>query len=231
MTRQLRIVLPGWVHHVTQRGNYQQTVFLSEQDRAVFLKMLAKYLIKWEIRLIGYCLMDNHVHLVVVPEREDSLSSGMAQLDHDFALWQNIQRGRTGHLWQSRFYSAPVEEEGIWGVLAYVELNPVRAGMVEHAWEWAWSSAQAHATGCDLSGLLDMKSWREAFTGEKWKEFLKQTLANKSLAAKIRHATRMGHFLGSEETARRLEREMGKQLLPKKRGRKPRSNIAPLKLG
>lgn len=220
MVRRLRVTLPGWVHHVTQRGNYQQTVFFADRDRAVYLKMLDKYCVKWGIRLIGYCLMTNHVHLVAIPREEESLSNGMAQLDHDFAIWQNIQRSITGHLWQSRFYSAPVDEEGAWDVLAYVELNPVRAGMVEHAWDWPWSSAQAHLSGCDPSGILDMKGWSAAFDGERWREFLEHFRANEPAIAAIRYATRTGYFLGHEETARRLEKEFGKQLLPRKRGRK-----------
>jgi putative transposase len=231
MPRRPRIIIPGWVHHVTQRGNYRQTVFFADQDRIVYLRMLAKYLHKWEIRLIGYCLMGNHIHLAVIPQSESSLSEGMAQVDHDFALWQNMQRNRTGHLWQNRFYSAPVEEAGIWEVLAYVELNPVRAGIVEHAWDWPWSSAHAHVTGNDPSGMLDMEFWSKAFSGEKWKDFLKQSRTNESTIAKIRYATRMGYFLGSEETARKLENELGKLLLPNKRGRKAWSKTEPSKLG
>jgi putative transposase len=222
MTRRPRIVIPGWVHHVTQRGNHRQTVFFSAHDRAVYLSLLGEYFPTYEIRLIGYDLMDNHVHLVAIPERESSLADGIGQLHHDFALWQNIQRCRNGHLWQNRFFSCPVEQDRVWQVLSYVELNPVRAKIVERAWDWEWSSALAHVTGHDSSGLLDMSLWRRTFNEVKWREYLEEMTAEQSLQAQVRWAVTRGCFLGSEVTALRLERELGKQLLPRRRGRKPR---------
>jgi putative transposase len=165
--------------------------------------------------------MDNHVHLVAIPERESSLADGIGQLHHDFARWQNIQCGRNGHLWQNRFFSCPVEQDRIWHVLSYVELNPVRARVVEHAWEWEWSSAQAHVTGCDRSGLLDMNFWRMAFSKVEWKEYLEEMTAQESIQAQVRRAVAKGYLLGSDATALRLEKELGRQVLPKRRGRKP----------
>jgi putative transposase len=221
MARRPRIVIPGWVHHVTQRGNHQQNVFFSAHDRIVYLQLIEKYFPKWGLQLIGHNLMDNHIHLAVIPEKKYSLCNGVAQLHHDFALWQNIQHHRTGHLWQNRFYSCPVEEDRIWEVLGYIELNPVRARMVEHAWEWEWSSAQAHVTGLDTSGLLNMGFWQKAFTPTGWKEYLESMMqAEGSRAATIRNVTMRGLFLGSDATALRLEREMGIHLLPGKRGRR-----------
>jgi putative transposase len=222
MTRRPRIVLPGWVHHVTQRGNHRQKVFYSDNDRLVYLQLLQEYFHKWGIQLIGHNLMDNHVHLAAIPEREDSLSNGIGQLHHDFALWQNIQRQTNGHLWQNRFFSTPVEEERAWDVLAYIELNPERARMVEHAWEWEWSSAQAHIAGFDPSGLLNMDFWRKQFNPEEWQKFLERIKGDETTAKNIRYATMRGLFLGKKETALRLERELGKQLLPRKHGRKPK---------
>jgi putative transposase len=166
--------------------------------------------------------MDNHAHLVAIPERASSLAEGIGQLHHDFARWQNIQCGRNGHLWQNRFFSCPVEQDRVWQVLSYVELNPVRARMVEHAWEWGWSSAQAHVTGCDQSGLLDMNFWRIAFSEAEWKEYLEEMIAHKAIQAQIRRAVTRGYLLGSDATALRLERELGRQILPRKRGRKLR---------
>ena len=130
MTRRPRVVIPGWVHHITQRGNHRHSVFFSPHDRNIYLSLLADYFPLYEIHLIGHNLMDNHVHLVVIPEKENSLADGIGQLHHDFALWQNIQHRTSGHLWQNRFFSCPVEEDRVWEVLAYVELNPVRANMV-----------------------------------------------------------------------------------------------------
>jgi putative transposase len=220
MSRRPRIVITGWVHHVTQRGNHRQNVFYADHDRVVYLRQLGDVCLKWGLQLIGYSFMDNHVHLAVVPEREDSLSNGIGQLHHDFALWQNIQCHRTGHLWQNRFYSSPVEGNRVPEVLAYIELNPVRARMVDQAWQWEWSSSQAHISGCDPSGLLDMDFWRKQSSSSEWKSYLERIEDDKSIFKKIRNATMRGLFLGDDETARRLEKELGIQILPRKRGRK-----------
>jgi putative transposase len=165
--------------------------------------------------------MDNHVHLAVIPEQEDSLSNGIGQLHHDFALWQNIQCHRTGHLWQNRFYSSPVEGYRVPDVLAYIELNAERAGMVDQAWQWEWSSAQAHISGCDPSGLLNMDFWRKQPNFSEWKEYLERIKNQESVFKQIRNAAMRGSFLGKDETARRLEKELGIQILLRKRGRKP----------
>jgi putative transposase len=222
MSRRPRIVIPGWVHHVTQRGNHRQNVFYADHDRVVYLQRLGDCCLKWGLELIGHNLMDNHVHLAVIPEREDSLSDGIGQLHHDFALWQNIQCHRTGHLWQNRFYSCPVEADRVPEVLAYIELNPWRARMVDQAWQWEWSSAQAHISGWDPSGLLNMDFWRKQSNSGEWKSYLERIAGDKSISKKIRNATMRGLFLGRDETARRLEKELGIQILPRKRGRKQR---------
>jgi putative transposase len=223
MTRRPRTVIPGWVHHVTQRGNYKQSIFYSNHDRIVYLLLIAKHFPKYGISLIGHSLMDTHVHFAVIPQRESSLSDGIGQLNHDFACWQNYQCGKTGHLWQGRFYSCPVDENRVAQVLRYIELNPVRARMVEKGWEWEWSSARAHVSGQDPSGLLDMNYWNRSFGEMKWREFLEERAAEETIQAQIRRATLKGYFLGNKATALRLEREFGKQLLPGKPGRKRRS--------
>jgi putative transposase len=223
MARLARIVIPGWVHHVTQRGNRRQTVFFADHDRLVYLALLARCLSSHDISLIGYTLMDNHVHLAVIPARESSLAMGIGRMHHDFARWQNVQRNQNGHLWQNRFFSCAVEEVRVWGVLAYIELNPVRARMVPNAWDWEWSSAGAHARGTDPTGLLNMSFWERTFTPERWMRYLEEMAAEKEIAARIRSATATGRLLGDEATARRLEQELGRPLLPRRRGRKSRS--------
>ena len=93
----------------------------------------------------------------------------IGRLHNDFSRWQQIQRDLTGHLWQNRFFSCPLDEDHFWEALRYVELNPVRAGLVRNAWEWPWSSARAHVTGIDETGLLNMDLWRTRFDGNRWR--------------------------------------------------------------
>lgn len=221
MARLSRVVVPGWLHHLTQRGNHRQAVFFEDRDRLVYLSLLSKCLSVHEIALIGYCLMENHVHLSVIPGSEQALAEGIGRMHRDFARWQNIQCNTCGHLWQNRFYSCPVEEDRIWGVLSYIELNPVRAGLVRKPWDWKWSSALAHVTGSDPLGILEMEFWRRHFSTAAWREYLEQVAADKVTAAQIRTATAAGRLLGSDSTARKLEKELNRPILAKRRGRKP----------
>ncbi len=231
MTRLARLVIPGLVHHVTQRGNNRQAVFYSDNERLVYLRLVKEYFPPHGLTLVGYDLMTNHSHLAVIPDSEDSLALGVGRMHNDYSRWHNVQHGGHGHLWQSRFYSCPVEEDRVWGVLSHIELNPVRAQMVANAWDWEWSSARAHVTGVDPSGLLDMDLWRKHFDGAAWRDYLEKMAAEKSLADRIRKATARGRYFGSDATARLLEVQLGREVLPKKRGRKPKGYFLSTKLG
>src|SRR5579883_230312 len=156
MARLARVVVPGVWHHATQRGNRRQTVFFTDSDRATYLQFLTRHCARSAVRIAGYCLMSNHVHLIAVPERLGALASALGRTHVDYARWLNLRRGETGHVWQNRFYSCALDERHQWHALRYVELNPVRAGLVAHAAEWPWSSAAAHLQGSDASGLLDL---------------------------------------------------------------------------
>lgn len=207
-----RIVVPGWAHHVTQRGNHRDVVFLRDHDREVYLDLWSKYSRLACADLVGYSLMGNHVHLVPIPEFETSLAKAVGRTNNDFSRWQNVQCNRTGHLWQARFYSCPVDLVSLWDVMAYVELNPVRAGLVERPEDWVWSSARAHASGRDETGLLNMGLWEECFTPVSWAKFLRQKQQDKELKQRIRTATQTGRPLASEEAVRRLEVSFGRRL-------------------
>src|SRR4051812_9724029 len=141
MPRRPRVVVPGVPHHVTQRGNNQQLVFFSNADFQLYLNLIEKHAVRHGLGVLGYCLMPNHVHLIVVPESDESLARALGGTHSDYALAVNASSTRTGHLWQNRFFSCPMDEGHAWRALRYVDLNPVRAGLVGTAWEWPWSSA------------------------------------------------------------------------------------------
>jgi putative transposase len=115
--------------------------------------------------------MTNHIHLIAVPGREDSLSVLLRRVHGSYAQYYNVRAGRTGHLWQNRFFACVLEASHLWTALAYVERNPVRAAMVSLAEEYLWSSAAAHLSGEDPSGLLDTEWWRRE-TPPHWREIL-----------------------------------------------------------
>ena len=215
MGRIARVVMPGWPHHVTQRGNHRQIVFRNDHDREVYLELLSKHKRNYHLDLIGFCLMPNHVHEIPIPEFDTSLAKGIGRTNNDYSRWFNIQCNQTGHLWQARFYSCPIELESLANVLAYVELNPVRAGLIERPEDWKWSSAQAHLTGVDKTGLLDMKWWQSHFTPDSWADFLQQKLQDDALNHRIRTATQTGRPFASKEGLRQIELLLNRSLHPR----------------
>jgi putative transposase len=225
MARLARIVIPNCPHHVTQRGNHRRTIFSRDSERSFYLKLLDKHLSLSKVQLTGYALMTNHVHHIMTPPTPRALSRTVGQLHCDFARWQQMQRNLTGHLWQNRFFSCPLEEDHFWEALRYVEMNPVRAGLVKNPWDWPWSSARAHVTGVDATGLLNMELWKKRFNGAQWKSFLLQA-QQESIQEGLRLATRTGRAFGSEEFVIRLENITGRKLRPKKPGPKPGSKFS-----
>jgi|WetSurMetagenome_2_1015567.scaffolds.fasta_scaffold230885_2 putative transposase len=219
MVRIARIVVPGWPHHVTQRGNHRQTVFFNDNDRQVYLELLAKHKRTYHLDLIGFALMGNHAHQIPIPEFEDSLAKGIGRTNNDYSRWLNIRFNQTGHLWQARFYSFPIEPDSLAlaNVLAYVELNPVRAGFVKRPEDWEWSSARAHLTGVDESGLLNMDWWRSRYTPDTWADFLHQKIHDDALFHRIRTATQTGKPFASEKALRHQELLLHRSLRPQTR--------------
>ncbi len=168
-----RCVLPGCPYHLTQRGANGQKVFFNPGDRSAYLSLLREHVADAGVRLLAWCLMENHVHLVAVPEAEDSLAALLRRVHGRYAHMVNVRKGRTGSLWQNRFQSCPVSEERLGTAVAYVELNPVRAGLVADAEDYKWSSAAAHlGLEKDTAGLLDRDFWLRQGGAEAWRELL-----------------------------------------------------------
>jgi putative transposase len=217
------VVAVGVPHHVTQRGNNRQKVFFHESDYRFYLALLADQCRRHGLQILGYCLMPNHVHLVAVPERPNSLALALGRAHNLYCRWFNARRRRSGHLWQNRFYSAPLGRSHLLAALRYVDLNPARAGLTERAVDYRWSSARAHAACRDPSGLLDMEGWRQICPRNDWAPFLAAATREEPLLARIRDATRSGKPVGDEPFVKGLERKAGYALRLRPRGR-PRKN-------
>ena len=168
----------------------------------------------------AYCLMTNHVHLLVVGHRPDSLASAIGRTHMRFARWTNRRQGWSGHLWANRFFSTPLDEHHLWQAVRYVELNPVRAGIVERAEDYPWSSARAHCFGTDDALLADSRPFPGPIA--HWSSWLAQGLDPEAIA-ELRQNTATGRPTGSPEFTSRLEQQLGRLLRPAKRGRKPKS--------
>lgn len=223
MARMARVVAAGVPHHITQRGNNRQDVFLLDEDRRFYLETLRERSRRFGVTLLGYCLMTNHVHLVAVPERLDSLARALGQAHSRYAQRFNRRYGRSGHLWQNRFYSCPLGRTHLMQALLYVDLNPVRAGLVGRAEEYPWSSARAHVEAHDRSGVLALEGWDEICPLHDWADAL---LGGTDAGEQIRVATRAGNPYGDEGFVSELEHKTGRSLRLKPPGPRPRARAA-----
>jgi putative transposase len=169
--------------------------------------------------LVGYCQMSNHVHLIAVPERKDALARGLKDVHGRFASYWNAANRSSGHVWQGRFYSSPLDEKHLWEALRYVELNPVRASLVGRAPDWPWSSAAVHCGAVAVSTWLAMDAWQQRWSTGTWRTFL-QIAQDESDLVGIRNCTCSGRPLGSADFTRALEKEAHRPLTPQKRGPK-----------
>jgi len=138
------VVVPDFPHHVVQRGVRRMDVFFSPEDRQKYLSLLSQSALKHELDFLAWCLMSNHAHFVVVPGQGKSLAGTFGEAHRRYTRMVNFREGWRGHLWQERFHSYPLDERHLLAAVRYVELNPVKAGLVERAEDWKWSSARFH---------------------------------------------------------------------------------------
>jgi len=216
MPRRRRLILPGFPHHVTHRGNRRTDIFREKTDYHFYLDKLSDYLEKYRIRLYSYCLMTNHVHLIPVPDSRDALSRGLHDLHGCYADYFNRKYCLKGHLWQGRFYSCVLDDSHLWNAIRYVERNPVRSGLVAEADRYRWSSAPAHC-GLIKNRLLD-KSFPPPGLVPDWKLWLEPDQPESELE-QIRNSTWRGIPCASKAFSKELETLLGIPLLPRKRGR------------
>ncbi|MBF0523407.1 MAG: transposase [Candidatus Omnitrophica bacterium] len=220
MSRTRRIIFEGHPHHVIQRGNRRQRVFFKDEDKKHYLDLLKKKCDKYSVLVWAYCLMDNHVHLVLVPSTSDGLAKAVGQTHWRYALQVNKRMKWRGHLWQERFSSFILHDKYLRSVMRYVEMNPVRAGIVAKAEAYKWSSAAAHVRNkvnpilSSFSMLENIKDWRLYLEGEDEKELV---LMHRHLSS--------GRPLGEVDFLKQLCQELKADIFPKKRGPKPKLRI------
>lgn len=187
--------MDGVAHHITQRGTDHQRVFYSEADRKAYLQLLRIHSREAGLRVLSYCLMTNHIHLVATPESADSLAIALQRAHGRYAQYLNARRGRSGHLWQNRFFSCALEGTHLWSAIRYVEQNPVRAGLVEQPQNYKWSSAAANLGGSDRFGLLDREFWQAEGGVDCWRRLHLQANPDAVIKA-LRQHTHAGQPLG-----------------------------------
>jgi putative transposase len=218
MPRVARIVVPGVPHHITQRGNNLQDVFFVEDDRRAYLSILKNQAARYRLSILGYCLMTNHIHLVATPSNHESLHKAVGRTHWLYAQYVNRLHGRSGHLWQNRFYSCPLDQADPFAVLAYVERNPVRAKILRHPWLYRWSSAAAHLNKKEEIEITDLEWWGKYSSRLDWRAILSRA-DDKAIVADIRLHTCRGRPLGSDAFMSKIESTLGRRLRPLPVGR------------
>ncbi len=188
----------------------RQPVFSSAGDRRTYLGLVQQNLADAAVRVLGYCLMTNHVHWIVVPEREDSLATLFRRVHGRYAQAWNARRQRSGHLWQNRFFSCPLAEDRLWVALRYVERNPVRALLAASPEDYPWSSARPHLTGAaEKPAILDRPFWEAAGGAAAWRR-LHGAAEDARVVQWLRRCTYAGRPFGSEEFVKEMEAKFGR---------------------
>lgn len=231
MPRLARRVFAGLPHHIVQRGNRREDVFFRDADRSTYLDWLHEYCSRYRVQVLAYCLMTNHVHIVAVPDADDGLEKVFRPVHSRYAMRVNRVREWKGHVWQGRFFSSTLDEPYMWASIRYVERNPVRAGLVDRAEDYRWSSAVAH---CGLSTdpvLTRDSTWLETLgTIDNWSKWLAEVDPPAQIVD-LRQRFRQCLPCGSENFVRGLELRAGQSLAARPRGRPrkaPEKGLRPL---
>ena len=234
MARLPRIVIPDAPHHVTQRGNRRMPVFFGDDDRSEYLRLVAGAAAGSGTSCLAWCLMDNHVHFILVPAHEDGLRATLGEAHRRYTRMVNFREGWRGHLFQGRFASYPMDDAHLMAAVRYVENNPVAAKMVKRAEDWRWSSAKSHAQGrrAQLDPLTDLAALEGAV--KNWRGMLRHGLEaggvdaeGERVAETIEARLRTGRPLAAADWIERQEARVGRPLRPAKRGPKPKAKEGP----
>ena len=200
MARLARVVIPDFPHHVTQRGNRREAIFFKDGDHEVYCGLLAEQARRCAVAVWAYCLMPNHVHLILAPKREDGLSDAVGEAHRRYTNFINARGGWTGHLFQGRFCSVVMDDAHFRAAVCYVSLNPVRAGLVAQPEDWPWSSVRAHFQGKD-DALVSVRPVLDRMP------HLRELLRNdcEDAFSVLRRSERTGRPAGSEDFVTKLE--------------------------
>lgn len=217
MPRIARAIAVGFPHHIIQRGNNKEKVFFEKEDRQKYLELLKKYSDKWECLILAYCLMNNHVHLLARPNREESLYKMMQGITLCYTQYINRKYEKTGRLWESRYHSCIVDREYyLWAVARYIEQNPKRANIVKKEEEYPYSSAKAHIEG-ERDDILS----EDLFNDNQRKDyilFIRESITEDEMH-RLKYSTRTGRPFGRDDFIKRMEKKLNKSFIVQKPGR------------
>jgi putative transposase len=219
MARIPRVVASGIPHHITQNGNRSQDTFFTDDDYRAYIALMSESCRRFGVEIWAYCLMNNHVHMLAVPEEPASLRSAIGEAHRRYTRAVNLRNNWRGHLWQERFSSFPLNENYVLAAAHYIETNPVRAQIASDPFSYPWSSARCHVLRRDnelvrVKPLLDLVP--------DWETFLLKELVEKDYQ-QIRQHGRTGRPLGDEIFIKQVENVCHRCLLKKKPGPKKKN--------
>jgi putative transposase len=208
MARISRLVVPGYPHHITQRGVRSMDVFHSDEDRRQYLQFLSEETARFGVDILTWCLMSNHVHFIAIPDNETSLARGFGEGHRRYTRMKNFTQGVRGYLFQGRFGSCVLDERHLVAAARYVLMNPVRAEMVKAPCEYMWSSARFHAGLTEQDPFVKDRTLKGLITN--WQGFFASQEDEKT--SKLRLATRTGRPAGDDDFVQAIEQVTGRDL-------------------
>lgn len=224
MPRQRRYFIRNQPLHVIQRGNNRQAIFFAQEDYRAYRRWLGEAAGEFHLAVHAYVLMTNHVHLLVTPTEEGSLPFTMQSLGRRYVGYVNRARNRTGTLWEGRYRAAPIDSDRyFFACCRYIELNPVRARMVEHPREYRWSSYRAHAYGSADKLLSEHALYRALGESAEERQKVYRSGFREEFEADfigaLRKATNGGWAMGSESFKRTIAQTLQRRVAPLSAGR------------
>ncbi len=223
MVRLPRFILPGQPQHVIQRGNNREPVFYDEADYLFYLEKLGAACEKHECDLHAYVLMTNHVHLLITPHAEQGLTKVMQMLGRYYVQYFNYAYDRSGTLWEGRYKATLLDsDQYLLACMRYIELNPVRAGMVEHSRDYPWSSYHYNTLGEEDLLLTPHALYKKLGSTYKKRQAAYRALFRHRLAQRtleeLREATNKAWVLGNDRFKKKIEAKLNRPVSPKVRG-------------
>lgn len=223
MARLPRLNIPNIPQHVVQRGNNKQACFFDEKDYIVYLDKLRSYSKKYKVEVHAYVLMTNHAHLLMTPRTKIGISQLMQALGRYYVRYINQTYQRTGTLWEGRFKSALVDSENYFLIVSkYIELNPVRAGMVKHPAQYPWSSFRGNATDINIELLTPHSCYQALGNNSHNRQAVYRALFNDEIPEKslfeIREAINKAWVLGDQKFKKQIETQLKRRASPLPRG-------------
>lgn len=219
MARQARIVIPDTPHHLCQRAQGDDVIFSDKEDFETYARLLKEQCDKAGVAIWAYALLPNQIHLIAVPAREDSLAAAIGETHRQYTIYINDKENLQGHLFQSRFFSYPMDEQALFSAARMIERLPVLSRVAPSPESYLWSSCRANVKGREDRIMTDRVL--PMFVAD-WQEFVSEWPTPEELMA-IQSHLQTGRPRGSEDFLSAIEKSVGRSVRPQKRGRKPKT--------